>query len=164
MRYLLDSNTFIQAKNLYYRMDVFPCYWDWIIQQNQAAIVSSINFVYDELATGNDGLAVWAKENKYLFIGTDDEDTQNAYAEVAEYIASNQAGMKVNAMGDFLSGADPWLIAKARTTNAIVVTHEKKDPLNRKKFLIPNVAEHFGVECLNTFDLLLDLRACFALP
>ncbi|MFS2059288.1 DUF4411 family protein [Kosakonia cowanii] len=27
MRYLLDANTYIQAKNQYYGMDICPAYW-----------------------------------------------------------------------------------------------------------------------------------------
>ena len=27
--YLLDSNVFIQAKNLYYGFDFCPAFWDW---------------------------------------------------------------------------------------------------------------------------------------
>jgi len=31
-RYLLDTNIFIQAKNLHYGLD----FWDWLIAQNKA--------------------------------------------------------------------------------------------------------------------------------
>jgi hypothetical protein len=30
MAYLLDSNVFIQAKNLHYGFDFCPAFWDWI--------------------------------------------------------------------------------------------------------------------------------------
>jgi hypothetical protein len=29
MPYLLDSNIFIQAKNLHYSFDFCPAFWDW---------------------------------------------------------------------------------------------------------------------------------------
>ena len=32
MRYLLDSNVFIQAKNLHYGFDFVPAFWDWLLQ------------------------------------------------------------------------------------------------------------------------------------
>ena len=31
MAYLLDSNVFIQAKNLHYGLDFCPAFWDWLI-------------------------------------------------------------------------------------------------------------------------------------
>ena len=71
--------------------------------------------------------------------------------------------MKDGALEEFLAGADPWLIAKARVTGALVVTHERLNLQNRRKFLIPNVCQHFGVTCLNTFELLNLLEARFVL-
>lgn len=164
MRYLLDSNTFIEAKNRYYHPTFCPAYWDWLLQKNDTSILSSISFVFDELEKGNDDLAEWVKNNKQFFMDIDDDDTQTAYQEIVDYTNQNQAHMKPNAMSDFLSGADPWLIAKAMTTNSAIVTHEKKDPYNKKKFLIPVVAEHFGIDSMNTFELLSKEQALFVLP
>lgn len=31
--YLLDANTYIEAKNRYYQMSFCPAYWDWLDQQ-----------------------------------------------------------------------------------------------------------------------------------
>jgi len=164
MRYLLDSNTFIQAKNFYYNPAFCPAYWEWIQQKNAAAVVSSISFVAEELDKGNDFLATWAKDWDQFFIDVDDQETQQAYQKVVEYVVAHQGGMKANAMPDFLSGADPWLIAKAMVIGSTIVTHEKKDPLNKKKFLIPNVAAAFGVKCISTFELLSAESAIFSLP
>ncbi len=30
MRYLLDANVFIEAKNLYYAFDICPGFWTWM--------------------------------------------------------------------------------------------------------------------------------------
>ncbi|WP_448218276.1 DUF4411 family protein [Endozoicomonas sp. 2B-B] len=35
MQYLLDANTFIQAKNQYYAMDICPGYWDWLERERR---------------------------------------------------------------------------------------------------------------------------------
>ena len=45
MAYLLDANVFIQAKNLHYGFDFCPAFWDWLIRQNQAGEVFSIEKV-----------------------------------------------------------------------------------------------------------------------
>jgi len=42
MTYLLDTNIFIQAKNLHYGFDFCPAFWDWLIASNNAQVVFSI--------------------------------------------------------------------------------------------------------------------------
>ena len=42
MKYLLDANVFIQAKNLQYGFDFCPAFWDWLDEQAVAGHVSSI--------------------------------------------------------------------------------------------------------------------------
>ncbi len=59
MAYLLDANVFIQAKNLYYGLDFCPAFWEWLIVQNAAGRVFSIERVGDEIAAGADDLAAW---------------------------------------------------------------------------------------------------------
>lgn len=57
-----------------------------------------------------------------------------------------------------------WLIAKALSTGATVVTHEVLNLEVKRKFIIPNVCEHFQVPYMNTFELLHRLDAKFVLP
>jgi hypothetical protein len=45
MAYLLDADTFIQAKNLHYGFDFCPGFWDWIVRENAAGRVFSIGKV-----------------------------------------------------------------------------------------------------------------------
>ncbi|ELE5867776.1 TPA: DUF4411 family protein [Vibrio cholerae] len=162
MNYLLDANTFIEAKNRYYSMVICPGYWQWILQSNTQSGVASIEFIKDELTTGNDDLALWAKDNSHLFIANDDAPTQIAYANVVQYVMA-LTEMKNGAQAEFLRGADPWLIAKAITTGAKIVTHEKADRNIKRKILIPNVCEHFGVAYIDTFELLHELEAKFVM-
>lgn len=163
MKYLLDSNTFIEAKNRYYNMTVCPAYWQWILLKFGSDDVASISMVGKELEDGNDELAEWAKANPNLFALVDDEQTQECFAKVANYVAEKSGVMKLGAAAEFLAGADPWLIAKAMVTGAIVVTHEVLNHETKKKFLIPNICEEFGVSWMNTFDMLLKLEARFVL-
>ncbi|MDP4488172.1 DUF4411 family protein [Pseudoalteromonas piscicida] len=160
MNYLLDANTFIEAKNRYYSMAICPGYWQWILQSNIYSGVASIRFIKDELTNGNDELAQWAKDNSHLFLANDDEPTQIVYTQVVQHVMA-QEGMKNGAQEEFLRGADPWLIAKAMTSGATIVTHEKLDRNIRRKILIPNVCEHFGVQYIDTFELLHQLEAQF---
>jgi len=163
MIYLLDTNTFVEAKNRYYNMTVCPAYWQWLRQKFASHDVASISMVGDELKKGDDELADWAKDHPALFIGVDDVGTQTCFAQVANLIVSQSAQMKAGAVEDFLSGADPWLIAKAMATHGTVVTHEAYNPNAKRKFLIPNVCEQFGIGWMNTFDMLSRLEARFIL-
>lgn len=163
MRYLLDANTLIEAKNRYYQMSICPGYWDWLLKSNQSEIVASVDSVGEELRRGNDALAQWAKDHPHLFLAESDDATQASFAEVAQYVADNTATMKAGALQEFLSGADPWLIAKARTIDATVVTHEQFNEAVRRKFLIPNICRYFGIQHIDTFDLLKIVEAKFVL-
>jgi hypothetical protein len=163
MNYLLDANTLIEAKNRYYRMATCPGYWDWLLHAHARGLIGSVDSVARELRKGNDDLADWAKAHSAMFEPESDEATQHAFAEVAKHVALQAATMKPGALEEFLAGADPWLIAKARTTGAVVVTQEQLKPDAKRKFLIPNVCQHFGVEWIDTFDLLTRLEARFIL-
>lgn len=163
MKHLLDSNTLIEAKNRYYGLTICPGYWAWILQQHQALEVASIVPVRDELAKGNDDLTQWVKGNAHLFEDASDERTQAAFGHIVAQIAQQAPLMKAGALEEFLEGADPWLIAKAMTTGAVVVTHEVYNPDIKRKYTIPNVCSLVGVSYMNTFELLGKLDARFVL-
>jgi hypothetical protein len=162
MNYLFDANTFIEAKNRYYRMNVCPAYWDWLISSHGQGEIFSIDMIKDELLQGNDDLKDWVKVQPQLFITESDEQTQKAFGQVAAHVMS-LTHMKDGTHEEFLGVADPWLIAKAMVTGACIVTHEHFDKYIKKKILIPNIANHFGVECINTFEVLDRLDAEFVL-
>lgn len=163
MKHLLDANTLIEAKNHYYGMAFCPAFWQWLLLQNQVMALASITSVKDEIAKGKDELATWTAENPAFFHDISDEHTQAAYIEVATHLAELAPKMKVGALEEFLSGADPWLIAKAMCTGATVVTHEVLNFEAKRKFIIPNVCKHFDVPYMNTFELLHTLDARFVL-
>lgn len=160
--YLLDANTYIQAKNEYYQMEVCPGYWTWLDSQFEAGCINSISLVYDELKSFGDELSSWVKERKEQFLDVADDETQARFTEIAQHVAELQ-NLKPGNLENFLSGADPWLIAKARSIGAVVVTHEALAPESARKIKIPNICRKFGVDYLNTFQLLKQLEACFIL-
>ncbi len=163
MKYLLDANTFIEAKNRYYNMQVCPGYWDWLLLKSASNEIASISLVYDELKRGNDELKDWAIDHEDLFLDISDEPTQQAFAEIAQYVSEQASEMRSGAMEEFLSGADPWLIAKARISGMTIVTHEAFNAYIKRKFLIPNICRLFDVPYIDTFELLLTLEAEFVL-
>lgn len=161
MKYLFDTNVFIEAKNRYYAFDICPGFWDWMDHVVQAD-AGSIVMVRDELCKGGDNLADWTKARKDhpWFLKVDDEDTQNAFSGIAAHVAGGQYTDAAQAI--FLGGADPWLIAKAIVLGATVVTHEAPSPMAKNRVPIPNVCSQFGVPFVNTFDALRGLAGSFS--
>jgi hypothetical protein len=60
MAYVLDADVFIRAKNLHCGLDFCPGFWEWLIIQNAAERLFSIEKVGDEIHAVADELSVWA--------------------------------------------------------------------------------------------------------
>jgi len=159
--YLLDTNIFIEAQNRYYASDICPGFWDWLDDANARGLIASIGEVYDELAGRGDQLAGWieARRNTGWFLDVTDDATQTAFAEVVHHVESVPRYTRPN-KDLFLDGADPWLIAKARTMQWAVATHEQFNE-HTTKVKIPNVCRNFDIASHNTFDILRNLQASF---
>lgn len=162
MKYLLDANVFIEAKNRYYAFDICPGFWDWMDYVVEDGKVMSIAPVRDELLAGKDELADWveARKNEEWFNAVSDTKTQKNFSEIAAWVQASP--YREPAKAKFLSGADPWLIAKAMTIGAKIVTHEVAEPNARRRIPLPNVCDQFSVGWANTFDLLRKLEASFS--
>lgn len=52
MTYLLDADVFIESKKRFYGLDFCPAFWDWLIAENAAGRVASIEKVRDEIDAG----------------------------------------------------------------------------------------------------------------
>lgn len=143
-------------------MEFCPAYWDWLEKQFQAGLVMSIDNVYLELVDSTDKLCDWAKEHKEHFIPVADDATREEFAKIVNFVVSLDDKSQVD-IANFLSKADPWIIAKAATIGGTVVTHEVLVPENSKKVKIPNICREFDVGYINTYQLLGILKAKFVL-
>lgn len=153
---LLDANSFIEAKSRHYRMKVVPAYWDWLLKRHHKFQLQSIDQVYDELTRSSkkgDDLHLWSQSQKHFFGNSKGEVDQANFVKIANYV-STHSRYKRSEVTRFLDGADPWLIAKAMTLNATVVTHEKPADEFSTKVKIPNVAKQFNVPTTDIFDVL----------
>ncbi|MYL23678.1 DUF4411 family protein [Halomonas alkaliantarctica] len=162
MMYLLDANTYIQAKNLHYQMGFCPAYWSWLDLQYKNSLLASIQTVYEELADGDDVLSEWVKDRKEHFLPVSRDEIQDQFSHVAQYVAELK-GKKPEFVAEFLAKADPWLVATAAVIGGTVVTHEVPVPENSAKVKIPNICGAFGVPYITTFQLLNRLDAKFVL-
>lgn len=160
MKRLLDANVFIEAKNRYYGFDICPGFWGWMDTVFQGG-VGTVDKVWAELLGKGDELSDWAKGRKSsaAILAVDDKATQSVFQDIANHVATGQ--YKPAAIAQFLSGADPWLIAKAKTTGATVVTHEVLAKQAKKKVPIPNICEEFDVSYEDTFNTLRTFNAEF---
>jgi len=85
MAYLLDANVFIQAKRLHYGLDFCPAFWEWLIAENGAGRVVSIDKVSDEIEAGADELWDWAKARGDKFFLPPDAALPTALATVSTW-------------------------------------------------------------------------------
>ena len=152
IRYLIDANCFIQAKNLWYGFDFCPGYWQWLDQQNVAGSIFSIDHIRTELIQGNDDLASWAAAKGEEFFLPIDQSSILLYGQVIRW--SQMADFTPSAKSVFSSVADPWLVAHAKAPGFTVVSHEKLE-INRKNAIkLPRACQQFGVDYCDVFDML----------
>lgn len=158
--YLLDSNVFIQAKNHYYGFDFVPAFWDWLIKENRAGHVASIEQVEHEILAGGDELSEWAKGRGDTFFLRTDLTLIPALNKVSNWATSQ--GYDSAAVSTFLRVADCWLVAYALEHNCVVVTHEiPADTV--KKIKIPNACLGLNIRCVNPYEMLRAQQARFVL-
>jgi hypothetical protein len=160
MAYLLDADVFIQAKNLHYGLDFCPAFWDWLIANNTAGQVFSIEKVGDEIEAINDELAVWAAERGAEFFLKPDAAILAALAKVSAWVTSQR--YEPAAINTFLQVADYYLIGYALAHGHTVVTHEKAST-SKKQIKIPEPCIGLGVKCMTPFEMLRHERARFIL-
>ena len=159
-RYLLDSNIFIQAKNLHYGFDFCPGFWVWLIVQNAAGKVASIEKVADELQGMGDELSDWASARDRSFFLPPDDKILSALGRVSQW-ATGQS-YEPAAIATFLQVADYWLVAHALAHSFTLVTHEvPSDSVRRIK--IPNACIGLGIPCIGPYEMLRRERARFIL-
>jgi len=160
MPYLLDANVFIQAKNLHYGLDFCPAFWNWLIENNIAEKVFSIEKVGDEIDAGDDELAGWAKNRGPEFFLKPDEQVMAQFTTVSSW-ASSQS-YEPAAVNTFLQVADYYLMAHALAYAFTIVTHEIAAN-SRRKIKIPNACIGLGIKFMTPFEMLRHEQARFIL-
>jgi len=160
MPYLIDTDVFIQAKNLHYGLDFCPAFWNWLIDQNKKGLVFSIEKVGNEIAAGTDQLAVWAAPLGPTFFLKPDAAILPALSAVSNWATSQN--YEPAAVNTFLQDADYYLVAHALAHSYTVVTHERPDN-STKKIKIPKACIGLNVKCMNPFEMLRYERARFIL-
>lgn len=160
MTYLLDANVFIQAKNLHYGLDFCPAFWAWLVENNAAGRVFSIDKVADEIAAGGDELADWMKHHGAALVCLTDTRVAAQFVRVSAWATSQQ--YEPAAISTFLQVADYYLIAHALADSHVVVTHEVP-ATSTKRIKIPNACIGVGLRFMTPYEMLRTERARFVL-
>lgn len=170
MSYCLDANVYIQAHRTYYAFEFVPPFWDWLSDLAKAGIICSPLTVRDELIPvqrdNYDALAHWAKDYKDVLFIDPDEKVVAAYQLIVNFVNANYTSHHSR---EFLSKADPWVIAHGKADRLAVVTMEnlKNEERDRDtgyiqgRVKIPNVCDHFNVNWINIFTMMRNLGAKF---
>lgn len=120
--YVLDSNTFIDAKNRYYGFDIAPSFWKKLIENSPENILT-IKPIESEIMAGHDELSSWFEDNYTIHTySVDATEVQQAFAKISEHVTQN-IQYKDSEKIRFLSKADPWIIAYAYVNNCLSLIH-----------------------------------------
>lgn len=185
MVYLLDSNVFIEAKNLYYRFEFCPAFWDWIERAHANDTVYTVRQVKDELLSINDELTRWIKRlpssfflkpdpaliaGRFLLVSSwvdqaryDEQLVEKVILTAVEGWPMRYPEYEQHAKDEFLRSTGYYLVVMAAAYGGAVVTHEVPAPRSRGRITIPDACAALGVECMTVFDMLQAEEAQFVL-
>ncbi len=162
--YLVDSDVFITAKNLYYSFDICPGFWKSVLHPHREGRVFSVDRVRGELLAGRktEDLVRWVRDEvpEGFFVPVDTDVVVSAYTDVMMWVQRHSRYFD-HARAKFATGADGWLVAYAQVHGTTVVTNEQSAPGSRKEIKLPDVCDQFGVRRDNTFAMLRALNVHF---
>lgn len=144
MIYVFDTNVFSQLFRSYYP-DRFPSLWQQFDQLVANGQITSTDEVIRELEHRHVIQAwEWANEKKHLFPPPTAAEAQF----VAEIFQVKHFQQIISQKTLYKGGrnADPFIIARAATLGATVVTMEGKPKDGAR---IPNICEYFGIPCVS---------------
>jgi hypothetical protein len=158
--YWIDANVLITAKDGPFRFSINPAFWAALDSQVNAKRIRAPQMVYEEIvkAGHEDELAKWVRVRRTsgMFVKASKE-VQVKFQTIADHVVQHYEGYHV---AEFLSVADPWLIAHAMEGHGTVVTFENRQP-GARRVKIPNVCAALDVPFLNPYDMLQALNIKF---
>ena len=147
--YVFDTSPLSTLFKNYYRSR-FPSLWDKFDRLVSEERITSTREVSRECTDGPvDALRIWAAEQQNFFhLPTATEGKFIAEIYKVQHFQQNIEQSKLLKGG---RNADPFVIAKAAVDGCAVVTVERFKENSAK---IPNICEHFGIECLSLEDFM----------
>ena len=154
MHYVLDTSFFVVTRDYY--PESFGGFWVNMDDAASSDLISSVSEVKKELENyqgEQEDLVEWVANHVNIFTKPSLEE-QNHIRDIFQ-IQMFQNLMSKQTMLEGKPFADPFVIAKAMTIEGgIVVTREKPAMRDKKNNIqgshkIPDVCQHFGVECIS---------------
>jgi hypothetical protein len=160
----LDNDSLIVPYRSYYSFDRVPAFWEFLENESHNGIIVSSSVVLQEIENGcrddePDQLLIWARKQEGVLFLVPDAQVQQMNRQIADKVRNNPR-FPLWHVQNFLKGADTWLIAHAKVLGGKIVTFETSAPLSQKP-KIPDIADDFGVTCVDLFDMLDELGAKF---
>lgn len=144
MTYVFDTSSIRVLSNYY--PERFPSFWDKFNSLVQQKKIISAREVGKELRNQitKTHMIHWINANKSIFLTPTPEETEF----ISEIFLVRHFQQLVNRQHVLSGGpvADPYVIALAKIRDACAITEEEFKPNAAK---IPNVCEHFRIECMN---------------
>lgn len=159
MKYLIDTNVLISAKNAIYTFQNFPCFWDWLVHSHNAGHIISIDRVKAEIQHERDALTRWAKLHGSFFQKATSARAA-AFRAVATW-AMDHPQYSSAAKDEFLRNADSELVAHAHAHDCTLVTMEISRTQSIRRIKIPDACASFNVRCINVYQMIASLNPCF---
>lgn len=138
--YSFDTSSLLNGRRDLLPPATFPTLWENIERMIAAGSIRCVDLVADELAGREDEIHRWAKSQVGLFV----QLTADIQTAVRDLLSCHPRFIGV---GSGRSGADPFVIALARTRDGVVVTEETLSR-NIEKPKIPDVCDALGVRRL----------------
>lgn len=135
-----------------------PLFWTKIAGMINSGNVFSNIQVKGEIDKGGDELTVWMKDNVPAGFYIENElDVMVKYGDVMNWAQSN-AVYRPEAVSEFATVADAYLVATAAAKGYTLVTNETADPQCRRRVKIPDACNALGVRFCDLNTVLRELN------
>jgi Domain of unknown function (DUF4411) len=166
-RFWIDADALIQAKDGLFSFEIAAEFWVFLEEGAAKGILSSSIQVYGEIMRyedRSDPLVKWAspRKNSPGLFRVPDKNVQEACGIVGDHVVKKYL-KRPAAVGQFLGGADPWIIAHALSDegHGTVVSHEARLDKSALRPKIPNVCHDLGIGCIGLPAMLKELKFKF---
>ena len=155
MGYSIDTSSLIDAWYIYYQPGTFLSLWKEIEELGKSGILCAPKEVKDELKTyeerEDNPLYRWGQEQAHMFV----DQTPEMQIEIQRLSDSCKRLVRP---GRLRPDADPYVIALAKVNGWTVITEEKRE---RGQLKIPNVCEHYEIDCIDICTFVHSQGWCF---
>lgn len=141
--YVIDTSVISALHRNYYRRQ-FVTLWERFDEMIAEGRFTSTRESYRELDDGGGESFEWAQQNVGLFVTPNAKE--GGFVAQIYAVAHFQANIEKQKILKGGKNADPFLIARAATLGATVLTMEQLKPQAAK---IPNICDHFKVPCVD---------------